>query len=246
MFWFAWPKTGQIRHAERKSLRQFNFVSCMLLIAASVLVVFSFQESGIRINSWRTATFLAPLIIGCLCWLLLFAWEWTVDRLWPNILSMVPLRLIKRRVYLAGTLSALLTGFPYFVIVFSLPLRFQVVNQKSPISAGLGILPMVGSTAYVFYCCTSEPWFCESIHANGTLVSNFGSMVAGIVTGKKNRTFLVLVAASCLMVIGTACMSTLTDKIEVEAKVYGFQVFIGLGFGLTVATSSIVSVKCWP
>ena len=48
------------------------------------------------------------------------------------------------------------------------------------------------------------------------------------------------------MVTGTACMSTLTDTIEVEAKVYGFQVFMGLGFGLTVATSSIVSVKRWP
>jgi hypothetical protein len=222
MFWFAWPKTDQIRHAERVSLRQLDFVSSMLLIAASVLVVFSFQESGIKTNSWTTATFLAPLIIGCLCWLLLFAWEWTVDRLWPNIL----------------------TGFPYFVIVFSLPLRFQVVNQKSPLSAGLGILPMVGSTAYVFYCCTSDSWFCGSIHANGTLVSSYGSMLAGIITGKKNRTFPVLVAGSCLMVIGTAFMSTLTDTLEVEAKVYGFQVFMGLGFGLTVATSSIVSVKC--
>jgi hypothetical protein len=67
--------------------------------------------------------------------------------------------------------------------------------------------------------------------------------VYGIVTGKKNRAFPVLVVASCLMVIGTACMSTLTDTIEVEAKAYGFQVFMGLGFGLNVATSSIVSVQ---
>ena len=148
MFWFAWPKADQVRQAERQSIRQLDVVSCVLLIAASVLVVFSFQESGINPDSWRTAAFLAPLIVGCFCWLFLFAWEWSVDRFWPNVLSMMPLRLLKRRVYVAAALSTLLTGFPYFVIVYSLPLRFQVVNEMTPLAAGLGILPMVGSAAY--------------------------------------------------------------------------------------------------
>jgi hypothetical protein len=68
-------------------------------------------------------------------------------------------------------------------------------------------------------------------------------MVAGVITGKKNRTFPVLLVAACLVVIGTTCLSTLSDAIDVEAKTYGFQVFVGLGLGLTVATSSIVSLK---
>jgi hypothetical protein len=61
--------------------------------------------------------------------------------------------------------------------------------------------------------------------------------------GTKNRTFPILVIASCLMVIGTSCLSTLSITIDIEAKAYGFQIFMGLGFGLTVATSSIVSSK---
>jgi hypothetical protein len=61
--------------------------------------------------------------------------------------------------------------------------------------------------------------------------------------GTKNRTFPILVIASCLMVIGTSCLSTLSNTIDIEAKTYGFQIFMGLGFGLTVATSSIVSLK---
>jgi hypothetical protein len=61
--------------------------------------------------------------------------------------------------------------------------------------------------------------------------------------GTKNRTFPILVIASCLMVIGTSCLSTLSITIDIEAKTYGFQIFMGLGFGLTVATSSIVSSK---
>jgi hypothetical protein len=164
MFWFSWPKADQIRHAERQSIRQLDFVSCILLIAASILVVFAFQQSGTETNSWRTAIFLAPLIIGCFCWLLLFAWEWTVDQLWVNMLSMLPLRLLKRRVYLAAVSSTLLTGFPYFVIVYSLPLRFQVVNGMTPLAAGLGILPMVGSVAY------AEALSLYSLHQNFVLI----------------------------------------------------------------------------
>lgn len=75
------------------------------------------------------------------------------------------------------------------------------------------------------------------------MCSSVGSMIVGMTTGnKKNRSFPILVVASCLMVIGTSCLSTLSDTIDVEAKTYGFQVFMGLGFGLTVATSSVVSV----
>lgn len=147
MFWFTWPKADQMRHVERRSIREMDFVSGVLLIAASVLVVFSLQESGIKTNSWASAIFLTPLIIGCFCWILLFAWEWTVDRLWGNMLSMLPLRVLRCRVYLLAALSTLLTGFPYFAILYSLPLRFQVVNNMTPLAAGLGLLPMVGSAA---------------------------------------------------------------------------------------------------
>lgn len=39
------------------------------------------------------------------------------------------------------------TGFPFFVVIINLPLRFQIVNGDSPIMAGVHLLPMLGTSA---------------------------------------------------------------------------------------------------
>ncbi|TGO91921.1 hypothetical protein BPOR_0015g00310 [Botrytis porri] len=114
-----------------------------------------------------------------------------------------------------GLATTLLMGFPYFVVIYSLPLRFQVVNGKSPLTAGLRLLPMLGSTAVA-------------------------SFLGGMLNGKKSRVFLTLLAGSGLSVIGTVSPSTLSNTEYVEAKTYGFLVFVGLGFGLTVSTVSML------
>lgn len=217
LFCIAWPRPHQIRHAQRRALRELDFIGCLLLIAASVLIVFAFQEGGLQPDGWGTARFIAPLVAGVVGWLLLFGWEVAVARFWASsVAAIFPLRLLKRRVYTAGALSTLLTGFPYLLIVYGLPLRFQVVNQKSALVAGIGLLPLLGAAA-------------------------IGSMLGGIISGKKNRTFHTLTAGGCLMVLGTGLLSTLSDTIQVEAKTYGFQVFVGLGFGLTVSTVSMLA-----
>ncbi|MCJ1290434.1 hypothetical protein MMC34_001972 [Xylographa carneopallida] len=191
LFCIAWPKANQIHHAERRPYRELDLVGFVLLIAASVLVVFSFQEGGLGVNAWGSALFIAPLLTGCVCWALLFGWEAIVARRWErSIAAIFPLRLMKRRVYMAGVLCTLLSGFPYFVVIYSLPLRLQVVNEKSALLAGIGLLPMLAGRS------------------------------------------------ACLMLIGTSLLSTLSNTLVVEPKTYG--VFVGLGFGLTVSTVSIL------
>lgn len=189
----------------------------MLIIAASVLVVFSFQEAGTRNHAWGTALFLAPVIIGSFCWIALFGWEVLVAHFWEtSIAAIFPLRLMKRRVFMAYVISTLLTGFPYFLIIYSLPLRFQVVNGRTPLSAGVSLLPLLFAAA-------------------------IGSVIGGGVNGKKNNTFVTLLAGSCFMLIGTGLLSTVSDTESVRPSTYGYQVFVGLGFGLTVSTVSLAA-----
>ncbi|KAF7905103.1 uncharacterized protein EAF01_005624 [Botrytis porri] len=124
----------------------------------------------------------------------------SVHQKWEeNLATTFPWRLIKNRVYMFGLATTLLMGFPYFVVIYSLPLRFQVVNGKSPLTAGLRLLPMLGSTAVA-------------------------SFLGGMLNGKKS----------------TVSPSTLSNTEYVEAKTYGFLVFVGLGFGLTVSTVSML------
>ena len=217
LFCIAWPKSNQLRPVQRQFFRQLDIIGCILLIAASVLVVYSFQEAGINANFWGSAKFIAPLVVGCLCWVLLFAWEALVFRLWEeSVASIWPLRLFKHRVFMAAMFSTMITGFPYFAIIYNLPIRLQVVNGKNQLESGVGLLPLLGTAAV-------------------------GSMLGGFISSKKNRTWETLVAAACLMALGTGLLSTLGNTPEVEPKTYGFQVFVGLGLGLTVSTVSMLA-----
>lgn len=57
LFLFTWPTKDMMQHAERRSWKRLDFLGCFLLIAASVLVVFSFQEGGLvhglQPSSWH-------------------------------------------------------------------------------------------------------------------------------------------------------------------------------------------------
>jgi hypothetical protein len=41
-----------------------------------------------------------------------------------------------------------LTGFPFFIVIINLPLRFQLVNGDTPLMAGVRLIPMLGISAF--------------------------------------------------------------------------------------------------
>jgi hypothetical protein len=223
LFILAWPgpNTKYIHHAHRLSWKHLDILGALLLIAASVLVVFAFQSAGLHPGNWNAALFIAPLLFGVLCYLLLFTWEYLVAKHWEDrFATMFPLRLLQQRVYIGYVLLTLLGGFPYFMIIYSLPARIQIVNQKSQLVAGLSLLPMVGTVA-------------------------ISSTVAAILNTKKNLIFPTLLVSAIFGTIGAATLSTLENGNRVEGKMYGFQIFVGLGFGLMVSTTSIGgSLEC--
>jgi len=210
-----------MKFPERKPLKELDIVGSFLLIATSVLVVFGFQESGVHPNFWGTALFIAPVVTGAVCWFLLGGWEVAIQLYKQDSISpLFPKTLLKRRVYVAGAITAVITGFPYYVVIYNVPLHLQIVNGKSPLMAGLGLLPLLVSTAT-------------------------GSMLGGAVSSKKDLSFYTLTVGSCLITIGTGLLSTISDGSKVDPKIYGFEVLVGLGFGLSVSTSSILAaIQC--
>ncbi|KAF8848497.1 MFS multidrug transporter-like protein [Acephala macrosclerotiorum] len=220
-FIIAWPKPHQIHHPKRRLLKQLDFLGAGLVIAASVLVVFSFQEAGLRADVWNQAIFVAPLVVGVVLWFALFGWETLAARKWEStLMTMFPLRLIKRQVFMGHFVTTLLAGFPYFMVIYALPLRIQVVNGRSQLTAGVSLMPMLGSVAVA-------------------------STISGMVNGKKDFIFPTLCAGAILMTIGSAALSSLENTVTLPAKMYGFQVFVGLGFGLMVSTVSMgASLEC--
>ena len=202
---------------ERRKLRGMDWLGCVLLIAASVLSVFAFQQAGLASNPWNKPLFIAPLIVGLLCWGLLIVWEVVVARHWEHSIdAIIPLRLMKHRVFSLGVVATLLLGFAYLLILYNLPFRFEAVNLKSALGAGASILPLVGG-------------------------ASFGSMLSGVLCAKRDRTFPVVAVGACGVVLGSALLSTLDNSIHTSAKEYGYQVFVGLGFGLAIVAVSVMA-----
>ncbi|KAL2072915.1 hypothetical protein VTL71DRAFT_10239 [Oculimacula yallundae] len=221
LFVIAWPSVDMLPPIRLRPLKELDFFGAFLVIAASVLLVFSFQQAGLNPKSWSRGIFIGPLVVGILLWIVLFGWEVLVARKWEaSIATMFPLRLLKRRVFMGHFLTTLLAGFPYFMVIFALPLRLQVVNGKSQLVSGVALLPMLAAVAVT-------------------------STIGGMVNSKRDLIWITLLTGSLFMVIGCACLSTLDNVPQIQAKMYGFQVFVGLGFGLMVSTVSLgASLEC--
>lgn len=96
------------------------------------------------------------------------------------------------------------------------PLRCQVVNGKDALIAGVMLLPMLGSSA-------------------------IGSAVSGRVNGRKDRSCETLVVATSFMALGCGLLTTISGSVSLEPKALGFLVFVGLGFGLSVSTTTMLA-----
>ena len=214
IFFSTWPDAKHLPNIERRSWKELDYVGSLLGICAATLVVFAFQNSGVK-QLWDDAVFIAPLIIGLVGWASLVAWQFVIRGYLPRLAPAFPISLFRNRVYTTAAVNTLLLGFPYMLLIYSVPLRIQWVGGKSSLIAGVMMLPMVGTVAV-------------------------GSMVAGKVNSVKNYVFETLFVGSCLMLLGCGLLTTLDHTLD-AAKMLGFLTFTGLGFGLTIAASTMLS-----
>ncbi|CAN9108701.1 unnamed protein product [Alternaria alternata] len=142
LFITVWPDKTQIRGFQRRGFKQIDILGFLLLIASSVPFVIAFQQAGIHVlldsSIWKSALFVAPLVVGVLCFVALFAWEWFVARRWPDTIgALFPMRLAKNRVYMSAVTATMLTGFSLFLH------RIFAANAVP----GIALLPMLGASA---------------------------------------------------------------------------------------------------
>ena len=82
----------------RTSLARLDVLGAALLLAATVLIVFGFEEAGSR-YPWASAPILSTLVIGALLLVAFIFWERIVGRPRRVQEPIFPLRLMKRRVF---------------------------------------------------------------------------------------------------------------------------------------------------
>ena len=106
--------------------------------------------------------------------------------------------------------NALFLGGPWFVAIFQLPQRFQVIHGSSGTMAGVQTMPF-------------------------TFAAPLGSAIASILA-KKGPAVYVVILSGILQTIGFALLASVPVSTTVPARVYGFQVIAGFGCGINIST----------
>ena len=82
----------------RESLKRLDFVGAFFLLASSILIVFAFEEAGLR-YAWDSAVILSTLIVGALFFVAFLVFEHYVDKPKYPQEPVFPLRLLKSRLF---------------------------------------------------------------------------------------------------------------------------------------------------
>ncbi|KAF2821463.1 MFS general substrate transporter [Ophiobolus disseminans] len=202
---------------------RIDWLGAVLVLGASVLLVVALENAGLR-HPWKSALVVAPLTISGVMWVLLLAWEWKVTRDDGTREPVFPWRFIENRVSFGMMLTIFLLGPPSVVAIFSIPQRFQVVNNMSPLAAGVRILPY-------------------------TAVSPISSMVVTAIAGKFKipPVYLVIFCSIC-QTVGFALLATVPITETILISQYGYQALAAFGCGanmtlLTIMTPYMVTKK---
>jgi hypothetical protein len=100
----AWFRHGKETALTRVPLSRMDYVGSLLLLSASVLLIVGIQEAGSTVYQWSSPPIIATLTVAGFCWIALFVWQYFLPSLpvKPAIVPIFPLRLLTKRVMLAG------------------------------------------------------------------------------------------------------------------------------------------------
>ncbi|PYH88111.1 MFS general substrate transporter [Aspergillus ellipticus CBS 707.79] len=206
------PPTSKlsILQGTKRVLRRADILGSLLLLAATLLLVTALEEADEE-YSWKSAFTIALLTISGILWIMFFLWERLVTLREGLVEPVFPWRFMKNRVWLAMLLNAICLGATWFVTMFELPQRFQIVNALSPFDAAVRFIAF-------------------------TLAAPIGSIFAPTIGKKFKVPLLYLVLfASCVQVIAYALLGTFDDSLQIHARQYGYQILAGFGCGINIS-----------
>lgn len=184
----------------REKLLQLDPIGIVLILAAVICYVLALQWGGVSLP-WSNSK-VVGLFVGFGLLLITFG----INEWWLGERAMLPPRLIKNRYIWQGMAYSFTIAGTYFLVLYYLPIYFQVIDNVSPIQSGVRNLPLILAITLA------------------TVVSGIGLTVTG-------RPMPFMVVAGILATVGVGLLYTL-DIGTGSPKWIGYQVLTGLGLGL--------------
>lgn len=201
-------------------LVRVDYVGAVFSVGGAVLLIYGFETGG-STYAWGSGVIVGVLVAAVVAILLFFGWEWRLDgregrtRMEP----LFPFRLLRNPVIVLIFLSAFFLGAVFYTVIITLPRRSQLLYSLSATAAGVKLLAML-------------------------LLSSFSSAVAGLIYSKSTRLVLpILAGTTALQVLGGGLLCTLGFSSDggVDARMYGYEVLLGIGLGFGIPTLMVAS-----
>jgi len=184
----------------REKFLQMDPIGIILIMAAVVCYVLALQWGGVSMP-WSSSKVIG-LFVGFGLLLVCFG----IDQYLLGERAMLPKRLLKNRYIWQGMAYSFTIAGSYFIVLYFLPIYFQVIDNVSPIQSGVRNLPLILAITLA------------------TIVSGIGITVTG-------RPMPFMIIGGVLGSIGIGLLYTLTIGSSSAAWI-GYQVLVGLGLGL--------------
>lgn len=179
---------------------QLDPTGIVLILGAVICYILALQWGGVSLP-WSSSTIIG-LFVGFGLLLICFG----INEWWLGERAMVPMRLLKNRYIYQGMAYSFTIAGTYFLVLYFLPIYFQVIDNVSPIQSGVRNLPLILAITLA------------------TVSSGIGVTVTG-------RPMPFMVVAAAVSTVGVGLLYTLTIGSS-SAKWIGYQVLTGLGLGL--------------
>ena len=201
LLFFKTPSAAKPKSATlREKLLQMDPVGVILVMGAVISYILALHYGG-ETYAWNSSQVVGLLVGFVVISTAFVAWEWCQqDR------AMVPFRLAGDRVYLVSSVFGFFFSGAYFLIIYYLPIYFQVIDNVSPTLSGVRNLPLILAVTI-------------SMLASGAYISITG--IAAPIT----------VVGPALGVVCTGLLYTLDIGTE-EGKWIGYQIIGGVGWGI--------------
>ena len=201
LIFFKTPSAAKPKSATlREKLLHMDPVGASLVMALAISYILALHYGGL-IHPWNSSRVVGLLVGFVVISAVFAAWEWYLGDT-----AMVPFRLAGTRVYIVSSVFAFFFSGAYFLIIYYLPIYFQVIDGVSAAMSGVRNLPLILAVTI-------------SMIASGAYIS-----VTGIAAP-------ILVVGTALGVICTGLFYTF-DIGTSQAKWIGYQVIGGVGWGI--------------
>ncbi|KAJ5100127.1 major facilitator superfamily domain-containing protein [Penicillium argentinense] len=211
-----------------RSFHKLDVLGAFLVLTTCSFLIAALQEGNFE-YLWSSGLVISFLVISVVAGITFVWWEWFVYQHDLKVVPVFPWRLTRNRVFMGVALCVFIllgsiestnqppyrgfftTGLPMTVCIIEIPQRFQIVNESSPLGAGVKLL------SFALSC-------------------PLGIIGCSVLAGRLRIPFcyIALVGIAC-EVTGFFLFSEIPSTTHLLLGQFGYLVLAGLGVGLAVS-----------